>query len=111
MDHMDHELAHELANSLAQPAFGLTNLKRHSRPWICQHIESRHASGEFRTLFYELDDEHFQLYYRVTRVQFYDLLSLIIGDITKQNTNYRMAITPEERLAICLRQSRIVHVG
>lgn len=77
--------------------------KRHSRPWICQHIESRHASGEFRTLFYELDDEHFQIYYRVTRVQFYDLISLIIGDITKQDTNYRKAITPEERLAICLR--------
>ena len=70
--------------------------KRNSRPSICQHIESRHASGEFRTLFYELDDVHFQLYYRVTSVQFYDLLSLIIGD-------YRKAITPEERLAICLR--------
>ncbi|CAG5020867.1 unnamed protein product [Parnassius apollo] len=42
-------------------------------------------------------------YYRVTRVQFYDLLSLIIGDITKQDTNYRKDITQKERLAICLR--------
>lgn len=54
-------------------------------------------------MFNELDDENFKMYYRVSRQQFDELLTMIAKDIAKSDTNFRKAISPEERLAICLR--------
>lgn len=77
--------------------------KRKHRYWISQHIQSWKTSSEFNTLFNELDDENFKMYYRVSRQQFDELLTMIAKDIAKSDTNFRKAISPEERLAICLR--------
>ncbi|XP_046960707.1 protein ANTAGONIST OF LIKE HETEROCHROMATIN PROTEIN 1-like [Vanessa cardui] len=77
--------------------------KRKHRYWISQHIQSWKTSSEFNTLFNELDDENFKMYYRVSRQQFDELLTMIAKDIAKIDTNFRKAISPEERLAICLR--------
>lgn len=81
----------------------LLKKKRKHRFWISKHIECWKISGEFNTLFKEVDDENFRMYYRVSREQFYEILTLIAEDIAKVDTNYRKAISPEERLAICLR--------
>ncbi|CAF4946106.1 unnamed protein product [Pieris macdunnoughi] len=70
--------------------------------WLCQHIRERTLKEEYR-LFYDLDDEKFNNYYRVSREQFQELLSFVEADILKQNTNYRKAIPPQEKLAVCLR--------
>ncbi|CAF4948452.1 unnamed protein product [Pieris macdunnoughi] len=48
-------------------------------------------------------DEKFNNYYRVSREQFQELLSFVEADILKQNTYYRKAISPQEKLAVCLR--------
>lgn len=54
-------------------------------------------------MFYDLQDEYFKNYFRVDRKQFEELLSLINEDITKQDTNFRKAVSPREKLAITLR--------
>lgn len=80
-----------------------TKKRKNPRYWLSSHIRCRETTGEFSTLFYELNDESFKNYYRVTRQQFEDILTLIYDDIRKMDTTYRKAITPKERLAVCLR--------
>jgi hypothetical protein len=46
------------------------------------------------------DEENFHGFLRLNIEQFYHLSQLVAEEIHKQNTNYRRAITPEERLAI-----------
>jgi len=48
-------------------------------------------------------EEKFHGLFRMNIEQFYRLSQLVGDEIQKQNTNYRRAITPEERLAISLR--------
>ncbi|KAK3732096.1 hypothetical protein RRG08_026481 [Elysia crispata] len=47
----------------------------------------------------------------MTEEQFDYILDLIRDDIYKQDTNWKKAITPRERLAICLRRSRCHQTG
>jgi len=49
------------------------------------------------------DEEKFHGFFRINIKQFYRLSQLVAEEIRKQNTNYRRAITPEERFAIVLR--------
>lgn len=49
------------------------------------------------------DEKRFYIYFRMTSDCFDEILNLIADDIRKQDTNYREAICPEERLAIALR--------
>ena len=64
--------------------------------------------GEFHTLMPELrqDEKHFYIYFRMPSECFDEILSLIKEDITKMDTNYREAISAEERLAITLRYKK-----
>ena len=48
------------------------------------------------------DEKHFYIYFRMPSECFNEIFSLI-EDITKMDTNYREAISAEERLAITLR--------
>lgn len=49
------------------------------------------------------DEKRFYIYFRMTSECFDEILSLINDDIRKADTNYREAISSEERLAIALR--------
>lgn len=79
--------------------------KKRNKPrfWISDHIRERPIKGELMRMFYDLQDEYFKNYFRVDRKQFEELLSLINEDITKQDTNFRKAVSPREKLAITLR--------
>ena len=46
------------------------------------------------------DEEKFHGFFRMNIEQLYRLSQLVGEEIRKQNTNYRRAISPEERLAI-----------
>ena len=48
------------------------------------------------------DEEKFNGFFGMKIEEFYGLSQLVGEEIQKQNTNYRRAITPEERLAIFL---------
>ena len=49
------------------------------------------------------DEKRFYIYFRMPSECFDEILSLVKEDITKMDTNYREAISAEERLAITLR--------
>ncbi len=68
------------------------------RVWVHQILQKRTQLGEFHQLLQELrlDDGHFQLYFRLSRSQFDDLLSHVGGRISLQDTNYRRSIPPAE---------------
>lgn len=73
--------------------------------WVHDINLEREDKGEFSTLFHNLreDERRFYKYFRMTISSFDELLTIIKAYITKENTNYRFPISPEERLAITLR--------
>jgi len=64
----------------------------------------RDIFGEFRNLLDDLrkDEEMFWRYFRMSSDTFKYILKLIHTSIKKQNTNFRMSISPEERLMVKL---------
>ena len=79
--------------------------RKRRRFWLHSTISQRDAFGEYHTLVQELrhDNERFRMYFRMSVTAFDYLLSLVEPYIMKENTSYRRAITPGERLAITLR--------
>ena len=79
--------------------------RRKKRKWVHEINVERKEFGEFHTLMPELrqDEKRFYIYFRMPSECFDEILSLIKEDITKMDTNYREAISAEERLAITLR--------
>jgi hypothetical protein len=57
------------------------------------------------------DEEKFHGFLRINIEQFYCLSQLVREEIRKQNTNYRTAISPDERPAICLKYMLQISVG
>jgi hypothetical protein len=61
--------------------------------------------GPFSHLFPDLfnDEKKFYNYFRMSFNLFFTLNSMIVDEVSKQKTNYREAISSEQRLAIFLR--------
>lgn len=77
--------------------------RRKLRFWLSNHIRERAVKGDLLRMYHDLQHEYFKNYFRVNREQFQELLSFIEEDIKKQDTNFRKAITPLEKLAVTLR--------
>lgn len=79
--------------------------RQNRRFWIHQSLKLRKKEGEFFTLYPQLisDEEKFYKYFRMSQTQFQKILMKIKNSIRKRNTKYREAITPIEKLAVCLR--------
>lgn len=75
------------------------------RLWVHQAWKKRPTEGEFSTLYKELMDDgtKFFEYFRMSENSFNLLLSKLEIHLKKQDTHWRKAITPKERLAVCLR--------
>ena len=78
---------------------------RHRSCWVHSILQARLELGEFHTLVQEQmrDGVRFQAAFRLTVRQFNELLARVGPRIARMDTNYRLAIPPAERLAICLR--------
>ena len=73
--------------------------------WIHPLNVERCSKGEFYHLYLDqryFPDKFFENY-RMSTLQFDDILSKIHHLISKKDTNFRKAITPEEKLCITLR--------
>lgn len=99
----DYDLTQSVKKKIILLYYLKMKKKKKRRFWLRRHIQFRQVTGEFNTLFRELSDEDFPDFYRVTKKQFEDILSMISQKVSKVNTNYRRAITPVEKLAVCLR--------
>jgi len=77
---------------------------RRNRGNICLHPINikRPEFGIFCHVYRNMleDEEKFNGFFRMNIEQLYRLSLLVGVEIRKQNTNYRRAISPEERLAI-----------
>lgn len=75
------------------------------RKWVHEINKLREESGEYHRLVKELNEhpDRYHMYFRVTKEEFDFLHELVKEDIIKQNTQFRRAISSEERLAVCLR--------
>lgn len=80
------------------------HLKR-KRIWIHPSLLKRKTEGEFYTLLPHLieDEKKFHGYFRMNTGTFEMILSRIQKDIQKEDTTFREAITPREKLVVCLR--------
>ena len=77
----------------------------HREIWIHPLNAERVEKGEFYRLYLDqrhFPDKFFENYLRSTH-QFDDILSKIAPLIRKKDTNFRKAITPEEKLVLTLR--------
>ena len=79
--------------------------RRGRSKWMRDAVREREFLGEYHRLIQELrlDDGRFYRYFRMSTTQFDGILSYVGPRIKRQDTNYRRAIIPAERLAICLR--------
>lgn len=73
--------------------------------WVHPIVAARYHKGAFRNLMVQLrqDDTKFFNYFRMSASSFDELLGLVQHDLQKQDTSFRQSISPEEKLAICLR--------
>ncbi|XP_060807386.1 uncharacterized protein LOC106138724 [Amyelois transitella] len=73
--------------------------------WVHEMFKQRKKEGEYWTARRHLlaDEKKFFSYYHMPQSVFYNILSHIEDSISKQNTRFREAITPEEKLAVTLK--------
>ena len=77
--------------------------KRKRSLWTQPWISARCVHGAYHALMQELDHKSFHNFLRMNNSSFELLLSKIAAQITRQDTNMRLSIPPEERLAVTLR--------
>lgn len=88
------------------------NKRKHSI-WVHNIFKKRSEHGEYHTLFPDLlnDDTKFFQYFRMSQDKFNYLVDILKPHLLRQNTTYREAIGPEERLAVCLRYLLKLNIG
>lgn len=71
--------------------------------WTHDIFKKRSRHGEYHTLFPDLlnDDVKFFQYFRMSHAKFITLLDILRTHLLRQNTTYREALGPEERLVVC----------
>lgn len=84
--------------------------RRQRRFWVHPFWREnmKNKKGAF-SVFKELNmyPERFQSFYRMRRETFNFLMEKIAPTILKKDTNFRLSVTPEERLLITLRLERL----
>ncbi|KAG8199140.1 hypothetical protein JTE90_015975 [Oedothorax gibbosus] len=83
-------------------AIALCHELRQRRFWVADYIKRREDLGEFR-LYYELDDDRFANYFRMSRIQFGQLQNILATSLTGKNSNCRSCLPVDLKLAVCLR--------
>jgi hypothetical protein len=82
------------------------SVERKWRRWAVHPAwRKREREGEFVTLYKELidDDVKFYGYFQMNRECFCALLEKVSPLLIKQRTRFQKPISPEERLAVCIR--------
>ncbi|KAH9367166.1 hypothetical protein HPB48_014758 [Haemaphysalis longicornis] len=102
----EEEIATILLVSAALSTKAAVTLPKKRRFWVRPYLRSREAAGHASRLLPELrahDLEYFRDFIRMPPQAFDQLLGLVRSRISKQDTNFRDAISAHDRLAITLR--------
>ncbi|CAI6367414.1 unnamed protein product [Macrosiphum euphorbiae] len=81
----------------------LRNKKKKRRYWIHPLLKDKQHSSYVVAKELTADEDKFQSFYRMSQVAFHRLVQSVGPHITKKDTNWRMALEPEEKLIITLR--------
>ncbi|KAJ8934923.1 hypothetical protein NQ314_013113 [Rhamnusium bicolor] len=76
--------------------------KRRKLIWKSSYMEKRRSHGEF-TLTSEFSDSRFTNYFRLNRIQFNEVHSIIENTIYSEGCNAQIPIGSREKLAVFLR--------
>jgi len=78
--------------------------KRTRRFWVHPLVRTRQEEGDYTTLYRQLvnDDVKIYKYFRMSHGEYMDILSTIEIDLKKEDTRFRKAISPSEKLSVCL---------
>ena len=82
-----------------------TKTRYKKRMWVCRIFQERESKGEFYLLVLDLrlhDEEYFFKYFRMSVMQYEELLSMVAPKIQKSSEK-RKCIGPSERLCVTLR--------
>ncbi|VVC87115.1 unnamed protein product [Leptidea sinapis] len=81
------------------------------RKWVHEAWKLRESEGEFVALYKELikDERKYFEYFKMSESCFNILLQKLGNKLVKKDTRWRKAISPRERLAICLRALSFVN--
>ena len=73
--------------------------------WVRNICKKRMIHGEFHSPYPDLpeDDATFFVYFRMACGKFMTLLDMMEPSLSRQNTSFREAVRPKERLALCWR--------
>jgi hypothetical protein len=79
--------------------------RKRRRFWVHKICKKRMIHGEFHSLYPDLleDEAKFFEYFRMTYGKFMTLLDMLGPNLSRENTSFREAVGPKERLALCLR--------
>jgi hypothetical protein len=84
---------------------GQEKKRKRRKFWVHNICKKRMIHGEFHSLCPELleDEAKFFEYFRMTYGMFVTLLDMLGPNLSRENTSFREAVGPKERLALCLR--------
>ena len=99
-------MLHIYSHEFYRRQFVVNNHNTQRRFWVREIYQEREEKGEFNQLIKQMmerDPEYFRRCFRMSPDKFYELLTLVGPDITKQSTQMRDPISAEQRLAVTLR--------
>lgn len=75
------------------------------RFWVSELWQDRESEGEYHTIYRKLvnNAKAYYDYFKMSESCFHLLLQKLQSDLQKKDTNWRKAISPMERLVVCLR--------
>jgi hypothetical protein len=79
--------------------------RKRRRFWVHNVCKTGMIRGEFHSLYADLveDEAKFFEYFRMTYGQCMTLLNMLEPNLSRENTSFRDAVGPKEKLALCLR--------
>ena len=103
--HPDKHLRALLSCTVATAAVVIAR-RKHRRlnrsVWVREVLLNSRKQGAYHNLVMELDNDGFCHFFQMSRQTFNDVLAMVHPHITHQDTNFRDAIKPAERLAVTL---------
>jgi hypothetical protein len=81
-----------------------TKKRKRRRFWVHNICKKRIIRGEFHSLYPDLleDEAKFFEHFRMIYGEYVTLLNMLGPNLSRENTSFRAAVGPKERLALCL---------
>ncbi|KAG8178727.1 hypothetical protein JTE90_025455 [Oedothorax gibbosus] len=90
-------------------AIALCHELRQRRFWVADYIKRREDLGEFR-LYYELDDDRFANYFRMSRIQFGQLQNILVPGFRTIGFSYSLGERTVAKIVVDVTEAMYTHL-